>query len=100
MEWVLDKSVIDCSLLDISLFNCVGFSNVGFSNVGFSNVGLSNVGFSNVGKSDVGGCSLLVAASGSLRLRLLVYDIIRTAQTSFLVAFPAADDISGFFKFL
>ena len=28
--------------------------------------GLSNVGFSNVGKSDVGGCSLLVAASGSL----------------------------------
>ena len=25
--------------------------------------------------------------------------IIRTAQTSFLVAFPAADDISGFFKF-
>ena len=47
-------------------------------------------------------CRRLFAAGSCFRLfglRLLVYDIIRTAQTSFLVAFPAADDISGFFKF-
>src|SRR5699024_12258734 len=34
------------------------------------------------------------------RLRLLIYDIIRTPQASFLVALPAADDIPGFFEFL
>ena len=35
----------------------------------------------------------------SKKVKTGIYDIIRAAQTSFLVAFPAADDISGFFKF-